>query len=183
MFVQKPYLRTNYIESNIEEDFDLKNQYSIKSLPDPISKSEACSKKYADNLFENPSILKNTAHIDLNERNNTNARFTQVNQRPQIDSHLTAKLYVDTEIDQSSLVRNNQDNDFGNYNLTNINSITLNAQAVYDNQVITKAYVDQFHQETERSRRYLGIGFYDESSDLVKYNQDNNFNENKLKKN
>ena len=27
LFVQKPYLRTNYIESNIEEDIDLKNQY------------------------------------------------------------------------------------------------------------------------------------------------------------
>ena len=25
-FVQKYYLRTNYIEANIEEDFDLKNQ-------------------------------------------------------------------------------------------------------------------------------------------------------------
>ena len=26
LFVQKPYLRTNYIEKNIEEDIDLKNQ-------------------------------------------------------------------------------------------------------------------------------------------------------------
>ena len=26
VFVQKPYLRTNYIEANIEEDIDLKNQ-------------------------------------------------------------------------------------------------------------------------------------------------------------
>ena len=26
-FVQKPYLRTNYIESNKEEDIDLKNQF------------------------------------------------------------------------------------------------------------------------------------------------------------
>ena len=26
LFVQKPYLRTNYIESNIEEDIDPKNQ-------------------------------------------------------------------------------------------------------------------------------------------------------------
>ena len=25
LFVPKPYLRTNYIESNIEEDIDLKN--------------------------------------------------------------------------------------------------------------------------------------------------------------
>ena len=37
LFVQKPYLRTNFIESNIEEDIDLKSQYGIKNLPDPIS--------------------------------------------------------------------------------------------------------------------------------------------------
>ena len=178
LFVQKPYLRTNYIEANIEEDIDLKNQYRIKDLPDPLSIREACSKNYVDNLFNNPSILKNTDHIDLNDRKITNARFIQVNQWPQIDSHLTAKLYVDTEIDQSSLVRNNQDNDFNKNNLTKINSITLNKQAENDNEVITKAYVDQFHQENERSRRDLGIDFYDESNDLVKNNQDNNLNNN-----
>ena len=133
LFVQKPYLRTNYIESNIEEDIDLKNQYRIKNIVDPINIREAASKNYVDN-----------------------------------------------SIDESSLVRSNQDNDFGNYNLTNINSITLNKQAEDDNQVITKAYVDQFHQENERSRRDLGIDFYNESSDLVKNNQDNNFNDNKL---
>ena len=116
----------------------------------------------------------------MNDRNITNARFIQVNQWPQIDSHLTAKLYVDTEIDQSSLVRNNQDSDFGNYNLSNINSITLNKQAENDNEVITKAYVDQFHQENERSRRDLAIDFYNESNDLNKNNQDNDFNDNKF---
>ena len=81
----------------------------------------------------------------MNDRNITNARFIQVNQLPQIDSHLTAKLYVNNSIDEQSLVRNNKDNNFGNYNLTNINSITLNTQAENDNQVITRAYVDQFH--------------------------------------
>ena len=180
LFVQKPYLRTNYIESDVEEDIDLKFQYRIHNLPDPISIREACSKNYVDNLFNDPSIIKNTAHIDLNDRNITNARFIQVNQLPQIDSHLTAKLYVDNSIDEQSLVRNNKDNDFGNYNLTNINSITLNKQAENDNQVITMAYVDQFHQENERSRRDLGLDFYDESSNVVKNNQDNDFNDNKL---
>ena len=58
----------------------------------------------------------------------------------------------------------------------------MNTQAVIDNQVITKAYVDQFHQENERSRRDLGINFYDESNDLAKNNQDNDFNDNKLTK-
>ena len=73
--------------------------------------------------------MKNNAHIDLNDRNITNAKFIQVIQLPQIDSHLTAKLYVDNSIDEVSLVRNIQDNDFNNYNLFNINSITLNKQA------------------------------------------------------
>ena len=180
LLLQKPYLRHNYTESNIEEDIDLKKQYRIKNIPDPISIREAASKNYVDNLFNDPSKVKNNAHIDLNDRNITNARLIQVNQWPQIDSHLTRKLYVDNVVDESSLVRNNQDYDFGNYNLTNINSITVKTQAINDNQVITKAYVDQFHQENERSRRDVGLDFYDESNDLVKNIPDNDLNDNKL---
>ena len=45
LFVQKPYLRTNYKEANIEEDIDLKNQFRIKNLPDPTSIREPASKK------------------------------------------------------------------------------------------------------------------------------------------
>ena len=133
LFVQKPYLRSNYLESNIEEDIDLKHQFRIKNIPDPISIQEACNKNYVDNA-----------------------------------------------INEVSLVRNNRDNDFSNYNLTNINSITLNKQAENDNEVITKSYVDQFHQEKEISRRDLGIDFYNESSELVKNNQDNDLNNKKL---
>ena len=39
LFIQKPYLRSNYIESNIEEDIGLKNQLSIKNLPDQHTRS------------------------------------------------------------------------------------------------------------------------------------------------
>ena len=139
LFVQKPYLRANYIEANIEEDIDMEDQFKNKNMPCPQGNSDAVCKSYVDNLFNDPSILKNTAHIDLNDRNITNARSIQVNQWPQIDSHLTPPLFVENAIDESSLVRNNQDNDFGNYNLTNINSITLNKQAENDNEGITKA--------------------------------------------
>ena len=180
LFVQKPYLRNNYIEDNTEEDIDLKNQYSIKNLPDPISIQEAASKNNVDNLFNDANIIKNNAHIDLKDRNITNTRVIQVRQLPQIDSHLTAKLYVDNAIDESSLVRKNQDNDFINNNLTNIISITLNKQAKNDNEVITKAYVDQFHNDIERTRQDLGIDFFSESGDVVKNNQDNDLNDNKL---
>ena len=180
MFVQKPYLRTNYIESNIEEHIDLKNQFRVRILPDPISIRKAASKTYVDNLFNDPTILKKTAQIDLKDRNISSARFIQVNQLPQIDSHLTAKLYVDKAIDEISVVRKNHDNDSKNKNLRIINSITLNKQAGNDNEVITKANVDQFHQESEQSRRNLGIDFYNESIDLVKNNQDNNLNDEEL---
>ena len=87
LFVQKPYLRTNYIEAKTGEHFDMKNQFRIESLPDTISTREAASKNYVDNSFNDPSIIKNTEHIDFNDRNITNARFIQVNEWPQIDSH------------------------------------------------------------------------------------------------
>ena len=170
LFVQKPYLRTNYIESNIE-DIDLKNQYRIKNLPDPISIREAASKNYVDNLFNDTSIIKNTEHIDLNDRNITNARFIQVNQLPQIDSHLTAKLYVDTAIEESSLLRLDPDEKL---NLDEQDSIILNSNLTAPMTIIgipTKAFIDSLHEENERSRRDLGLDFYDESNTLVKFNQ------------
>ena len=87
----------------------MKNHFRIKNLPDPTNIQDACSKNHVDNFLNDPSILKKTEHIDLNDRNITNARFIQVNQLPQIDSHLTAKLYVDNAIsdgiNESSLLR------------------------------------------------------------------------------
>ena len=65
LFKQKPYLRTNFKESNIEEDTDLRNEYRFENLHDPISIGEPTSKKYVHNLFNDPSTLKYTTHIDL----------------------------------------------------------------------------------------------------------------------
>ena len=144
LFVQKPYLTTNYIESNVEENIDMKNQYRITNLPDPLSIREACSKNYVDNLFNDLSIIKNTSHIDLNDRNITNARFIQVNQLPQIDSHLCAKLYVDNAIsksvDESSLLRLDPNKKL---DLDNQDSIILNSALTSPKKIIeipTKAY-------------------------------------------
>ena len=47
-------------------------------------------------------------------------------------------------------------------------------------EIPTKAYIDSLHEENERSRRDLGIDFYNESTDLVKNNQNNNMNNKKL---
>ena len=68
----------------------MKNQFTIKNLTCPQKNSDAICKSYVDNLFNHSSTIKNTTHIDLNGGNTTDSRFIQVNQLPQIDSHLTA---------------------------------------------------------------------------------------------
>ena len=168
LFVQKPYLRTNYLESNIEEDIDLKNQYRIKNLPDPINIREPASKNYVDNLFNDPSIVKNTEHIDLNDRNITNARFIQVNQLPQIDSHLTAKLYVDNAIsdgvNEQSLLRLDP-----NENLAQ-DSIFLNSTLTSPKTLVelpTKTYVDNKFNDSSIIKNTDHVDFNDKILDNV----------------
>ena len=97
---------------------------------------------------------------------------------PQIDSHLTAKLYVDNVIDQSSLLRLDPDETL---DLDNQDSIILKSTLTEPKTIIeipTKAFIDSLHEENERSRRDLGVDFYDESSDLGKNYQSNDFNGN-----
>ena len=168
MFVQKPYLRHNYIEADIEEDIDLKNQFRIKKLPDPISIREAASKNYVDNLFNDTSIVKNNARIDLNDRNITNARFIQVNQLPQIDSHLTAKLYVDNAIsdgiNEQSLLRLDPDE-----KLTQ-DSIILNSTSTSPKTIIelpTKNYVDNKFNDSSIIKNTDHVDFNDKVLDNV----------------
>ena len=168
LFVQKPYLRSNYIESNIEEDIDLKNQFRNKNLPDPISIREAASKNYVDNLFNDSSIIKNDAHIDLNDRNITNARFIQVNQLCQIDSHLTPKLCVDNAIsdgvNESSLLKLDPDE-----KLTQ-DSIILNSTLTSPKTILeipTKNYVDNKFNDSSIIKNTDHVDFNDKNLDNV----------------
>ena len=67
LFVQKPKLRANYFDSNIEEDIDMKNQFRIKNIKHPKNIREAASKIYVDNLFNDPSIIQNTVHVHFKD--------------------------------------------------------------------------------------------------------------------
>ena len=69
LFVHKPYLMSNYIESNFEEDIDSKDQFRISNVPDPISIRGTAPKNYVYSKFSDHSIIKNTANKDLNDRN------------------------------------------------------------------------------------------------------------------
>ena len=79
----------------------------------------------------------------MNDKNITKARFIQVNQLPQIDSHLTAKLYVDNAISDAiyepSLLRLDPDEKLKQ------DSIILNSTLTSPKTKIelpTKKYVD-----------------------------------------
>ena len=96
LFVQKLCVRTNYIEANIEENSDLKNQYRIKILPDPISIREAAATNYVDYKFNDAGIRKNSAHVDFNDKN-LNVRFVKINGFPAIPEQqkfMSIKLFL-----------------------------------------------------------------------------------------
>ena len=94
IFVQKPYLRTNYIEAKIEEDIDVKKN-NINWKSDFFLKiSDVVCKSYVNSALNDPSIIRNTAHIVFNDKNLDNFRFVTVNSLPAVREHLTPKIYV-----------------------------------------------------------------------------------------
>ena len=109
LFVEKPYLRTNYIKSNIEQHIELKNQYRVENLLDPISIREIASKNYVDIKLNDPSIKKNTNYVDFNDKILDNVHSIKVNSSPTPEEELTLKYYVDNPIsdglDEPSLLR------------------------------------------------------------------------------
>ena len=103
---------------------------------------------------------------------------------PAVGEHLTAKYYVDNAItnsvDESSLLRldANEKLDIDKQDSIILNSTLTDPMTIIEKP--TKAYIDSLHEENERSRRDLGIDFYNESTDLVKNNQNNKMNNKKL---
>ena len=155
LFVRKPYLRTNCMEIIIEEDIDLENQFRIKNILDRISIGEAASKIYVDNKFNDPSIIKNTAHVDFNDKNLDNVRFVKINSTPAVQEHFTPKYYVNQKIfyhvgelflsrldPNEELKLDEQDSIILNSTLTSPKTIK---------ELPTESHVDSLH-ESSRSR-------------------------------
>ena len=193
LFVKKPYLRTNYIESNIEEDLDLKNQFRIKNLPDPISIQEAASKNYVDNMLDESSLLRLDSNEALDLNNQDSILLNSTKTSPVTIIEIPTKAYIDSLHEEnersrrnlgidfynesSILVKNNQDNNFNNYKLTNINSITINKNPTDDNHVSNKKYIDnELDQNTivrfnQTLQNYLKVSVGNDIYNLTKYNK------------
>ena len=147
-----------------------------KNLKDPISIREAASKNYVDNKFEDAIIIKNTAHVDFNDKNIDNDRFIKVNSVLAAPEHLTAKYYVEeaiyNSVDESSLIGLDLDEKL---KLDEQDSKILNSTVTSPKTIIeltTKSVVDSL-KENNKKRRDLSSLFD---------NQDNEFDKNKLTK-
>ena len=132
------------------------------------------TKNYVDNKFHDSSIIKNTDHVDFNDKILDNVHSIKVNSSPFLDSELTSKFYVDNFIlnyvDEESLLRLDPK---GKIHHGKIDSIFVNSSITSPKSIIelpTKSYVDSLH-EINRDRRDLSAVFND---------QDNEFDNNKL---
>ena len=132
------------------------------------------TKIYVDNKFNDPSIIRNNAHVDFNDKNLDNVRFVKVNSLPEVREHLTPKHYVENAIsyrlDELSLLRLDpgEQLELDEQDSTILNSALTSPKTIID--LPTKSYVDSL-QEIKRNRRDLSSVFND---------QDNEFDTNKL---
>ena len=84
LFVQKPYLRSNYIEVNIEEDIDLINEYRIINIPIPVNEKDIVFKVYIDNKIGD-KIKRNIQNDDyISFLDNDNIEYKLVKYKPKI---------------------------------------------------------------------------------------------------
>ena len=83
-FVQKSYLRYNYIETDIDHDINLKNQYRIINTLQPINDNDIVNKKYIDNKIAD-IIKKNIQNDDyISFLDNDNFEYKLEKYKPKI---------------------------------------------------------------------------------------------------
>ena len=108
LFVQKPYLRINYIEANIEEHIDLKNQYRIKNLHDPISIREAAPKIYVDQaiiLGVNESLLLRLHPDAISKLDELGYILLDSTVTPDTTTEIPTENYVDKKFNDTSIIK------------------------------------------------------------------------------
>ena len=133
------------------------------------------TKNYVDKKFNEPSIIKNTDHVDFNDKILDNVHSIKVNSLPTLEEQLTPKFYVDRAVADSvhekSLLRLHPKELLQLDG--KLDSIFLDSSITSPRTIIekpTKSCVDSLH-ESSRNRRDLSSEFND---------QDNEFDNNKL---
>ena len=84
LFVQKSYLRSNYIETDIDQDINLKNQYRIINSLQPINDNDTVNKIYIDYKIVDiiKKIIQNDDYISFFD--NDNVEYKLEKYRPKV---------------------------------------------------------------------------------------------------
>ncbi len=140
--VTKSYVRANYIESNIEEDIDMKQQFKLKNLPNPTDDFDAVNKMYVDDktILVDNTLVRNNRDNDMGNNRITGVNMMYVARDPieSVDGTMTPwavvrKAYVDNHericfIDKNNNMKGNRISNVGD--------------PIFDEDATTKAYVD-----------------------------------------
>ena len=152
------------------------------------------TKNYIDNKFNDPSITKNTDHVDFNDKHLDNVRMITVNELPKWENDLTPKFYVERPLSdilsyvnelheinrkkrELSSIFSDQVNEFDNNKLTNLDSVTVNRNPNLDNELANKKYIDdeldkntvlRFNQTLQN---YLKVSVGNDTYNLTKYDK------------
>ena len=157
-------------DEKLEQDSIILNS----TLTTPKTILEIPTKNYVDSKFNDSSIIKNTDHVDFNDKILDNVHSIKINSYPTRDHHLAPKFYVDhfvlDNVDEVSLLRVDPKSDihFGKLDSIFVNSSITSPRTIIE--LPTRSYVDSLH-EINRDRRDLSSVFND---------QDNEFENNKL---
>ena len=144
LFVQKPYLRSNYIEFDMEEDIDMKQKFKITNLVDPTNDFEAANTAYVDKNINKSTLLRIPIYEPL-----TNDYVSLKNTVSDKVVELATTIYVKDDIS------------IKNYNKTNdtIDSIDI-ANHDFTPEIVTlptKQHMDEKNDE----RSLLRIPYYE----------------------
>ena len=80
-------------------------------------------KQTVDIRFNDPSITRNSAHVDLKDKDLDNNSLVQLNSSPTVRERLTSKLNFHNAIKEPKLAGISQKIDFDNHSLTNLSII------------------------------------------------------------
>ena len=83
-YARKSYIRSNYIETDINHNIDLKNQYKLINIPNPINNNDSVNRIYVDTKIAD-MIKRNIQNDDyISFLDNDNNEYKLVKYRKKI---------------------------------------------------------------------------------------------------
>ena len=142
-----------------DEKFTQESIFPNSTLTSPKTIIELPTKTYVDSKFNDPSIIKNTDRVDVNDKIIDNVHSIQVNSFPTHYEQFTPKIYVDNVVSDAisyvdnlheinrnrgdlSSVLSDQDSEFDNNKLTNLDSFTVDRNSNSDTELANKNHID-----------------------------------------